>query len=79
MIDNHSWIIISSLGSSVIALALYIRHLHNRYGKDQKETIEKVVTALVNNTNSNEHVREALKNNTAMFDRLFNKIDSLRK
>jgi hypothetical protein len=88
--ENHTWIIITSLSGCIVALVLYIRHLFNKHSKDQKETysnhieeqrgtIERVVTAIVNNTNSNDSVKEALKNNTAMFDRLFNKIDSLRK
>ena len=55
---------IVALWSSLVAAALYIKHLHDRHGKDQKETIKTITEEMTRG-------RTAVENNTKVVDKLF--------
>lgn len=51
---------IGSLVTTIVALALYIKHLHKKYTSDQNENLLKVSGAMVDNAKANEHLANAI-------------------
>lgn len=51
---------IGSLVTTIVALALYVKHLHKKYTSDQNENLLKVSTAMVDNAKANEHLANAI-------------------
>lgn len=60
-------VVIGPLLTGVITLAIYIKNIHVTHAKEQKENLVTMTTAIVTNS-------EVIKNNTAMVEKLFNKL-----
>lgn len=63
---------IVALWTSLVAASLYIKHLHDKHGKDQKETIKTITEEMVKG-------RTAVENNTKVVDKLFDHFQKAKK
>lgn len=62
MEENYFITTILTLAGVVTTLALYIRHLHTKYTRDQNENLLKMTDAFVKNAHTSEHLANSIDN-----------------
>ena len=63
---------IITLWASLLGAAAYVKHLHEKHAKDQKETTKTVTEETVKS-------RQAIENNTKVLDKLFDQFQKAKR